>query len=235
MKIAVCDDNKEDLLILKYALETYFKNKGKAKGLKIDCFLLNKDFQKNYIPGKYDLIFFDIYFSNENGFEIVKKMREKDRVSIVFYSSSTDFVTDGYEVDAIGFLLKPLNISKLNNILDKFCKKEIKRKLEIKSRKDYFYFYHEEIMYCESNGRKITIYLSNENDSFTFYGKLDDIEKQLNDSTFLRTHKSYLVNMNYIDTIDSKYFILKNEFKIPIRNKSYSSIVNKYHNYFIGN
>ncbi|MGI5852503.1 MAG: LytTR family transcriptional regulator DNA-binding domain-containing protein, partial [Caldicoprobacterales bacterium] len=65
-----------------------------------------------------------------------------------------------------------------------------------------------------------------------FY-KLDDVEAMISDSRFIRSHKSHLVNMDYIKSVERYHFILKDGSLIPIRQKGYSKIKDMYYEYVI--
>jgi len=232
MNIGVCDDDERDLELLLSCLKEYISQKSLNDSVKIYSFKSADLFLNKYQKGFFDLLILDIFVDDKNGFSFVKEIRKNDEVPVIFYSSSKDFAVEGYLINAIGYLLKPIDKEKFFNLLEKVFLKEPEKKLELKIKGKYKYFFYDDIMYCESNGRKVTLFIKNGKE-YSVYFRLDEIEQFLLGASFLRTHKSYLVNMNYIENIDSRCFVLQNGKKVPIRVKDYQNIVVSYHNFFI--
>lgn len=233
MNIGVCDDDERDLKLLLSCLKEYINQKLLSDSVKIYFFNSANAFLNKYKKGFFDLLILDIFVDDKNGFSFAKEIRKNDEVPIIFYSSSKGFAVEGYLINAIGYLVKPIDKDNFFNLLDKVFLKEPEKKLELKIKGKYQYFFYKDIMYCESNGRKITLFINNGKEC-TVYLRLDEIEQSLLGSNFLRTHKSYLINMNYIVNIDSRCFVLQNGKRVPIRVKDYQKIVKNYHNFFIG-
>ena len=225
MKIAVCDD------------ETILR-KNLVKDLKT-C--LSSDFViteynsalsllKDYTTHDYDLLFLDIIMDKLNGFEAAKKIREIDtEVKIVFCTSSIDYITESYLIDANAYLIKPYKIEVLKSILDKLTKNE--ETLLLENGKGLNKVSLSKIIYIESEGRKLSVHLSDDAEPIEIYSKLSDLELKLPQPKFLRTHQSYIVNQDYITAVDSNSFVLTNGDSVLIRTKEKPQIVDKWFSY----
>lgn len=122
MKIAVCDDEEIFSMKLKKYLEQYYN----SIDLIIDVFKSGEDFIRKIksLTDRYDIVFLDIEMSPIDGIETAKKLRENNKdVIIIFLTSHGEFATDGYEVDAFRFLIKPVQEVKLKRALQDVQKK----------------------------------------------------------------------------------------------------------------
>lgn len=77
-------------------------------------------------------------------------------------------------------------------------------------------------MYFEGNKRKINVYTTDEN--YSFYSKMSDLEKMVDNNWFVRIHASYIVNMDYVKVIYSDEIILNNGVRLPISKKYHKSV-----------
>ncbi|WP_053986033.1 LytR/AlgR family response regulator transcription factor [Niameybacter massiliensis] len=186
----------------------------------------------------YDLIFLDILLGSTNGIQIAKLLKPlSPQTRIIFLTSSSEYVFEGYDVEAFHYLLKPPNTEKIEELLLKY--------LSILSSKDIFYFPVKtkqgienflltEITFFETFNRIITMHLKN-GQSRTFYAKLDDLEIQLNTSGFIRSHRSYLVALKYIQEIKYNEIYLTTNQVIPISRRNITSIKNLFFEYLMQN
>lgn len=229
IRIAVCDDFSDDRLeIIKYVSE-YLEEYNTA--YKIAQFESCEEIVSEYreLNGSFDFLFLDVYTGKMNGFEAAHFVRQFDKnVPIVFATSSIEDAVNGYEVNAAGYLIKPVDRNKLRDIL---CRVNTTGTADhegilLKVKTGYRNFKLDEIYYLESNRNTVNIYTI-DNQCFTMYAKLNDLEEQFDDPRFLRCHQSYLVNMNYILEADNS-FKMKNGERVPIRVKGHKEIVEKY-------
>lgn len=234
MKIGICDDNIIDSKTLESTIINYYNNK--PYKLEILTFSDGIEFLNNFKSQEYDIVFLDIFLNNINGFNIAQELNKiNNKVHIILYSSSKDYAVDGYQINIFGYLLKPLNKNKLNTLLDKFHESTNNKLLCLKKKGQNNYFNINDILYVESKGRQVIIHTINDNDNI-FYYSLDDIEEKINNESFLRSHKSFLVNMNRIINHNERYFELENNNFALIKIKDHKNIIQKYHDYiFKGN
>lgn len=228
--IALCDDQERERIDFRKLLDNYFKE------VDIGYIAYEYDSGKKLIEeceegGRvFDLIFMDIFMDGINGFEAAKKIRRMDKyVPIAFLTNSMDFAIESYEVEAIGYLVKPVNTKRLYGLLEKLTRSETVKSLEFRKKGHVRYYNYRDIVYIESHGHVVTLHLADGDEVGSYY-KLDDL--YLDDERFLRCHKSYLVNMDYVKYIEND-FVMTDGSTVPVRVHSRKEIADIYTNYFV--
>ena len=155
-------------------------------------------------PGEIDVLFLDVEMEGMNGVEAAEALRAFDRtILIVFVTGYSDYVFDGYRVNALDYMMKPVGERQLVQ-----CMKRVRE--QIRSGQDKVFIFRntdglfrmakEDISYFYSDKRKV--YLVNGEREYPFYGRLDEVEEQLAGS-FVRVHQRYLVNPEQVEHIGS--------------------------------
>lgn len=227
--VAICDDDSKERQELRVTLEQEFKK----RNVSVDFFdyesgeELLKDI--DLIVAECQLIFLDIYMADLNGLEVARMLRDAGcQATIVFLTVTPDFAPDGYEVDAAGYLIKPLNQNKLSRLLERFWQHDNYAVLTIRSGANIFTISVEEILYIDSNRNILTIHTTKEN--IPFYGRLNDIALQLSKYPFLRCHQSFLVNMDRVSVVKDDFY-MENGDLVPIRVRERKLIRERYFHY----
>ncbi len=215
MNIAICDNLDIDRKILIDIINRYFTEHNSL--VNITTYNNGEDLISDFNHQNFDLIFLDIYMYNLNGIDTAKEIRKKDDNSIlVFITTSSDFALDAYELDALQYLIKPINCDKIKKILDK-CLKHFSANLHfIKVLEDGYpvKILINDIYYIDVYDKTCFIHLKDK--VIKTYSSLTKLLNLLEKSSFLKCHRSYIVNMLYIKEMLSNDFILKNGEKIPI-------------------
>ena len=225
--IAVCDDMENERELTVSMITEFFRDANIE--FKIDEYRSSEALTAEFADGNafYDLIFMDIFMEGLNGFEASVKIRKYDKsVAIVFLTKSPDFAIESYEVEASGYLLKPADDKKLSLLLSKLTRTERPKSIAIKKRGKVKTFDYRDIVYAESHAHTLTVHLTGGREDSIYY-KLDDFEDELNDERFLRCHKSYLVNMDFVKHAE-EVFTLTTGSKVPIRSRGRKEIINSY-------
>lgn len=151
-------------------------------------------------PGEVDLLFLDIEMKGQNGMDTAKKIREFDsNIYIVFVTGYTEYVFDGYGVDALDYIIKPVKISRLMEVLHRVrvkLEQEEDISFSFKNADGTWRFRQQDILYFYSDRRKCS--LVTEKGEYDFYAKLDDIEEKIG-GQFVRVHQRFLVNPVRVD------------------------------------
>jgi two-component system, LytTR family, response regulator LytT len=226
IRIAICDDEIKFIDKIKSAL---FKiQKDHDIHMEIKAFekpadlirLLRADIDS------VEILLLDIQIHNESGIDIARKIHGINKeIIIIFVSGFDSFMQLGYEVNAFRYILK----SQISSYLDKNILAAVN---ELQKRSSQFFDYKvkgeiyrlrfTEIIYFESFQRQIQVVTAKNQD--LFYGKLDEIEIQLKDFRFVRCHKSYLVNVDYIESITTNFVKLKGSYNIPISRGKFETV-----------
>lgn len=218
-KIAICDDES---LIAKYNEDVVKKilNKNNIPH-EIDVYNnmndLIHEFKKD--KNKYSLLLLDILLGEDNGIDLSRKLRKMGvKASIIFVTSSVEFAIDGYDVEAIKYIIKPINSSDLESVILKdyrnrqqFCL------LKVKSEKVAIRL--SDIYYIESMNKDFVIHYK---DSKNIYpGKLSYIKEKVGEVDFVQVHRCYLINLRYVNEIKRNEVVLKNNEVVPLSKSRY--------------
>ena len=226
MDIAVCDDSKQERQNLIGALNRVIRN------FTADEFENGDELLKAHACKPYDLIMLDIIMPGQNGIDTAAVIRRTDtKTPVVFVSSSEEFGVLSYRVAAFDYLLKPVDDGLL---------RECMRRLFVLNRKRHYLTVAYSgtqtklllsNIYClESNLRKVIFTLS-ENREIEVAGKLTDFEEYLLNHGFCRCHKSYIVNMEHIDSIGDNVFVLTDGKTVKISRAYMQSAKKAYFDY----
>lgn len=176
-----------------------------------------------------DIFILDIKMDEVSGMDLAKIIRkENDNSEIIFITSLVGYIQEGYIVRAYRYLLKPISYEELKTHLLS-CINDINKKKDnymmIENKGIINKLLINEIMYIEVAKKELTIY-AKEN-IYKTKSSMEKIEKELEKFDFYRCHKSYLVNMKYIETIDKNQIIINGNI-IPISKHRISDFKKKF-------
>ena len=220
--IAICDDELSIIQHIEYLVEKWGKSSGHL--LKIEKYPSSEAFLFHYAEDKsYDILLLDIEMSGINGVELARKIRESNReVQIIFITGYMDYIIQGYDVEALHYLMKPVNEEKLYSVLNKAAERLKKQ---------------EKVLLLFTDGEMVRIplyeieYISVDKNYTTIHGKnnytikrtLTDIETEL-DPRFYRVGRSYIVNLQSIKKITRREIFLKSGTSIPLSRNHYEPL-----------
>lgn len=231
LNVCIVEDSKIDAKILETVLVDYFDdNHFNYKIKKYDTGLeFFADYEEGYICPT--TLFIRIVLPNSNGLEICKQLRQKGFAGdIVFVTDRPEYAIDAFSVDARGYILKPYSPQHVHDVLDRVCSFASLQALTIKVDRQYIRIPVFAIMYVESVGHDCIIHCRRDT-IYTCREKLDNIESEINSHKFIRSHKSYLVNMNYVKAVNDTEFILSDDSTVPIRKQGAKLIREAYKQY----
>lgn len=200
LKIAIVEDNKTEQEQLCELLRTYEKTH--ACPMEICTFTDGAEILADY-PAEVALVLMDIEMKEVNGIETAKKIREFDKtVILVFLTNMVQYALAGYEVEALDFLVKPLDDYKLAWEMDRILKKMEENRPFYLLTKDNYTTHRinaDDIYYLETAQRKLIIHTASQEISCSM--TMHEAEKQLGPRHFFRIHTAFLVNMKYIHMV----------------------------------
>ncbi len=216
--IAICDDEKEFIREITNLLRRYEKESGKK--FRITEFCDGSDLLKGYQPDT-DLIFMDIYLEQDDGMRLAQNFRKADKeCPIVFFTRSTDHAVEAFKVNAAHYLTKPLAYENLAEALDR-CLRLHERQSKfilLPTEKAVQKIRVAEIVYIEVFNNISVVHLKRETVSsrISLKNLLMELTKTEADAEFLRCHRSYMVNMNWIRALKSDFFLMDTGIPVPI-------------------
>ena len=184
---------------------------------------------------RFDILLLDVMMPGENGIDTAREIRRYDQsMKIIFLTSSAEFAVESYTVGAYFYQLKPIWQESFFRLLDSViaeCAKSGSMSLILRCKSGITRVELDKLEYCEVLGRKLLFHLGN-GAVLESAGSLDDLAGQLMQySNFFRPHRSFLVNMEYIQNISSRSIKMVNDAEIPIPHGKCSEIKNTYMEY----
>lgn len=235
MKIAVIEDIQvhSDLLcsyIMKWSEE-------KGNSLTLEAFESAESFlfQWEEEPD-FDVLFVDIQMAGMNGMEMAKKIREKDETMVIIFTTGiTDYLEEGYEVEAMHYLVKPVSESKVKTCLDKVLER---RKWEdyilVHTEDEICKINTEQIHYVEAMGHGCRLKIVGKNSSsfVEIRESISQMEGMLEKTEFIRCHRSYLCRTGGIYRIDKTSVYFDDGSSIPVSRRMYGEVNRAFIRYF---
>ncbi len=181
---------------------------------------------------RFSLYLMDISLPGISGIETAAAIRERDPYALIIYITDyKEYVYEVFETLPYRFITKPID----KDIFHKAISDAVNY---ITDRGELFHFHvdriqyqipFQEIIYFESDLRRVTLHTGKE--AFSFYGRLRDLSEHLNPMLFVRTHASYLVNMEFIRSIRDAEVLLSTGEHIPVSRKYRPSVRDKHLEY----
>lgn len=167
-------------------------------------------------PGEMDLLFLDIEMQGLNGMETAKAIRAQDQhLILVFVTGYADYVFDGYSVDALDYIIKPVKDDRLEQVLKRALgamEKDAPKVYTLQNTEGLYRVPYEDILYFYSDRRHVT--LVSRRREYAFYGKLNEVAQHVGDG-FVRIHNRYLVRAAAVDAVEGNSVCVKGE-TLPI-------------------
>lgn len=173
--------------------------------------------------GAINVVILDINMPVANGFDIAQYIREKtSSIKIIFMSAHPDFALQGYKYYPEDFLTKPINLVRFKQTLERLQLTGIRRrKIGVKEQGKLCLVETSLILYIERKGKKTFIHLDDQTTIVCSEG-LNKLEDMLKEEMFFRTHQSYLVPLDKIESIEQDTFMKS----YNIRLKNCNNLVN---------
>lgn len=221
MKILLCEDNPADLEKAREQIEAAAETYPEESMLEI-CQTAEacRAYLKSEVP---DLVFMDIFMAETSGVDLAREIRSLSTdAKIVFLTSSNEFAAESYEVGAMDYILKPPTQSQVKKVFENYMKtqKSQRRYILVKRGRDEVGIEEAGILYVRTIGNETSIHTKT--GVIRAYYPLREIEKQLDVSRFLKVRKGLITSMDYIESMEGDYCVLKNgeEYAISRKNKS---------------
>ncbi len=237
LQIAVCDDSIDELSNMVQLINLYRTSRN--FNCEYAVFPNGFDLITALEKGKrFDIYCLDIIMPGFMGMDVAKAIRELDKTaSILFLTSSTEFALESYSVKAINYILKPISKEKFffafDELLEKMNIEKDKDAVIVKSTEGIQKILISNLVFVEVIGRNVYYHL--------YSGRVVECtepfssvsDKLMKYGCFIKPHRSYLVNMQYVDIIENHQMTLQNLTSVPVAQGKAKEIKQQYLNYQI--
>lgn len=228
IRTAVCEDSVEE----QERLLTLIRGCGIPT--QIDVFSSGEAFLSAFTSGKYDLIFMDIYMSGMSGIDVITAVRRvDDTVSVAFATTSSDHTLESYRLDVIKYIEKPVRKKAVRELLELArLRRSSRPHLTLRCEGRELAVFFDRILYVEQMAHELQFCLTG-GDMIHVNDRLDALEPLFAGMDFFRCHKSYLVNLAYVQELDRTLMVfrMKNGKNVHIRRESLAEARSAYERY----
>ena len=228
MRIAIIEDNEAEARLLQERVSALYPGTHPPKD--IDLYASGAQYMEQC--RYYDLLLIDCILPDFTGVTLAKQIQKAHPASIfIFVTAYMEFAAEGYETNAIRYLLKPITDDKLSEALIHFDRLiAVDPVLELTgTNKHTVYAKRSQILYVETTGRKTVVRLENT----TVYSQksLLTFESELGSDLFFRTHRQFLVNLRHIVRKDNDTLVLSNGERVTISRRNRAAFNTMYMRY----
>lgn len=236
MKLAIIEDEQAHRELLSEYLEEWGKEQ--AVSLCIKAFASAESFLFAWEEERdFDVLFVDIQMKEMNGMEMARQIRQQDSdIVIIFTTGITDYMEEGYEVEALHYLLKPISRQKLSQCMDRALRRGGRERfLLVQSKEETLKLSLERILYVEARGHGCVIEFSSQTGETCrteVSESISELEKKLGSEDFVKCHRSYLCRTGSIQRIDKAEIVLDNGSRVPVSRRLYAQTNQAFIRYF---
>jgi DNA-binding LytR/AlgR family response regulator len=228
LRIAICEDSDDDAEFLGALI------KGSGAELEISRFKTGGAFLASRPIGRFDIAFFDIYMGSLSGVEAARILREADdRCGVVFTTSSEDFRAEAFDIGAEQYLVKPVDREKLMGIIGKRTPDRRRKSCLINIKGKHLDIPFDDIIYVEVKNHNCIVHTKDDMFDTGTTMTIQNFRQLLPPPRFMRCHKSYIVNLSFVESLD-RDFLMKNGDTVYVRRsdlarcKKYESNLDKW-------
>lgn len=214
IRVAIVEDDKNYAGVLKKYIMRYEGESGQH--FQVTWFQDGEDIVENY-KADYDIILMDIKMQFMDGMTTAEEIRKSDsEVVIIFITNTPQYAMKGYEVEALDYVLKPINYFAFSQRIDRAIKRMVHRQ------KKYINVSYKgrikkidvaNIRYIEVQDHDL--YFHTNEGEFSQRGTMKEIEEMLAEGDFFRCNKGYLINLEYVNGVDGSNVLVGNE-NVPV-------------------
>ena len=216
IRIAIVEDESEYIRLLTDYLHRYEQESGQL--FQIRTYPDGLDITEDY-TADHDIILMDIQMKHLDGMKAAQIIRGLDEnVTIIFITSTVQYAVQGYTVDALGYVVKPVTYHSFANLIGKAVSKteheQQKHFCTVKTETGVQKIDLNNVLYIEAQRHNIVIHSVRA--QFTTAGPMKKFEESLSGLPFSKCHNAYLVNLQYVDSILQNDVLLSDGTSLPI-------------------
>lgn len=231
IRIALCDDDPRALPVIAGAVESVFS----ARGIQAEIFrfLSGETLLQATERTHFDLLLLDIEMSGMDGIAVGKRLRAyEDDIKIVYVSEAESRVFESFQVQPFGFVRKSNFLNDISTIVELYAKTGAKEQpgeyLGLATRSGLLSLRSKQVRYFEASRNYQLLYLAGKKEPLEVKMTMDKLQMIAEPYGFIRVHKGYLVNYQYIQHISSTEITLADGTQIPIGRSKVSEVKLKF-------
>lgn len=231
LRIALCDDDRTALPVIAGAAESAFRNQGIRTELQ--SYQSGKALLEALVTNRFDIILLDIDMPGLDGIEVGRRIREmKNGTQIIFVSECESRVFESFEVQPLGFVRKSNFLNDIAAVVRLYIKTCIQEQnseyMEFETRSGLLNLKIRQIRYIEGSRNYQFLYLEDSKEPTEIKMTLDKLEEILEPHGFIRIHKGYLVNCQFIQRIQNTQLSLQDGTDLPIGRSKMGEVKSKF-------
>lgn len=223
MNVAVCDDERAHLDFLCACVKRWSEKR--ELPCHISAFGSADAFWMEYEKNQYDLALLDIQMQGQNGMELAEELRSRnDNIGIIFVTGIIDHIAQGYDIGAIHYLIKPVEERKLFDVLDRALERigTQGKKLIFKGKGETVAVPENQVEYIEARAHD-TVLVCTDGD-YQLPVPFGDAASMLPTDSFIKCHRSYVVNLRAVRRIGKYEITLDSGKGIPVSRRLYGDV-----------
>ena len=240
MRILICDDEQQYTDAILACVRRWCAARSFAAAV-IDTFASSEDMLDALKSRKiYDLAFLDIEFPGEiSGLQLAGELRHLNaQMNIVFISNYEQYAVDGYKVNALRYLFKPVNDAQIFECLDiarRQCELAKDSFLLVEDNQQLCRMSYQSILFIESVAHYVRIhFVDGEHETITARKRLAELLKVLPAEMFVQCHQSFIVNLLYVQSIGRRDVVLSDGKSIPLSPRKGVELLTRFKSFYQG-
>lgn len=238
MRIMLCDDDAEDLMNMKRRVDRYWQKRNLPVP-EIRVTQSSADLIRWVQDGDfYDIYLLDIVMAEGDGISVAKTIRKTGRKSVIIYAtSSADFALRAFGVFATGYLLKPVEEEAFDGCMDVALSKLMPRQditISVKCRDGFVNVNAGRLMLVQNTSRVMRIHMKDGEIIESVYIRQpfeEELKELLADPRFIQPHKSFVINLEYVDKLMARDFVMRDGTVVPISRSNLAATKRRYLEY----
>lgn len=233
MNIAIVEDEPVHSRLLQQYISAWAGTRGRV--VHIFPYTNAESFLFSMEDGLPDAVFADIQMPGMNGMEMIRKLRKRDGgLPVVFTSGLSEYLQEGYEVQALHYLVKPISEEKVFDCMDRVCSRKNTRELfAARTEEGMVRVDLREVNYCEAEGHYTRIVMADKT-AVRVMKSISELDRELSGRVFVKCHRSYLCNLENVKQIVQDTVTFDNGESVPVSRRLYRDLNRRFIEFYRG-